>query len=67
VAGTIAFDAGPQAGTVEFTTWRLLRPALAVSVLALAALIAAGVLEHRRDTDLLLPQWGPLNFGQRPG
>ena len=67
LAGTIAFDAGPAAGTVEFTTWRLLRPALAVSVLALLALIAAGVLEHRRDADLLLPQWGPLQFGHRAG
>lgn len=67
VAGTIAFDAGPAAGTVEFTTWRLLRPALAVSVLALLGLIAAGVLEHRRDADLLLPQWGPLNFGHDAG
>lgn len=64
LAGTIAFQADGSEGMIEFTTWRLLRPALAVSVLALLGLILAGVLEHRRDTDVFLPAWGPLHFGE---
>ena len=54
-AGTIAFNLPEGAQTVEFTTWKLLKPALAVSLLALALLVAAGVVEHRRDTSLLIP------------
>lgn len=60
IAGTIAFRAPAGMGTVEFVTWRYLRPALVVSVLALAALVVAGLVEHRRDADLLMPRWGPL-------
>jgi hypothetical protein len=63
LAGTIAFDASPAAASVEFVTWRWLRPALAVSFLSLVVLIVAGILEHRRDTDVFLPKWEPLTFG----
>ncbi|MCB0915134.1 MAG: hypothetical protein KDC23_05445 [Actinobacteria bacterium] len=65
LAGTVAIPAGAEAGTVEFVTWRWLRPALAASILALLALGAAGVIEHRRDTEVLLPSWGPMHFGSR--
>lgn len=65
LAGTLAFDVGAGEAKVEFVTWRWLRPALAASILALIALVVAGVLEHRRDTDVFLPYWDPLQFGSR--
>ena len=54
-AGTIAFDLPADAQVIEFSTWQLLKPALAVSLLALGLLVAGGVVEHRRDTSLLIP------------
>jgi hypothetical protein len=49
VAGTVAVRAGSGAFTVRYTPWKWLRLGLAVSLFSLAALLAAGVLEHRRE------------------
>ncbi|WP_285687779.1 hypothetical protein [Actinoplanes sp. NBRC 103695] len=49
VAGTVAVRAGPGEVTVTYEPWRRLRIGLGVSLLALALLIAAGLVEHRRD------------------
>lgn len=48
-AGTVAVRAGPGEVTVTYEPWRRLRIGLGVSLLALALLIAAGLVEHRRD------------------
>ncbi|BFU44717.1 hypothetical protein [Krasilnikovia sp. MM14-A1004] len=49
VAGTVAVRAGPDAVTVDYGPWRWLRVGLAVSLVSLGLLIAAGLAEHRRD------------------
>lgn len=54
VAGTIAFDLPAGGADVVFAPWRILRPALSISVGALLLLIAAGILEHRTEARRLL-------------
>ncbi|MFC4065329.1 hypothetical protein [Actinoplanes subglobosus] len=49
VAGTVAVRAGTGAFTVRYEPWKWLRLGLAVSLFSLAALLVAGVLEHRRE------------------
>ncbi|MET8149509.1 hypothetical protein ACIBSW_38470 [Actinoplanes sp. NPDC049668] len=48
-AGTVAVDAGAAAVTVRYTPWRWLRIGLYVSLVAIAALLLSGLVEHRRD------------------
>ncbi len=48
-AGALAFDAGPAAGHIEFTPWGRLRDGIALSLLALLALLVLGLVEHRDD------------------
>jgi hypothetical protein len=49
VAGTVAVRAGTGAFTVRYAPWKWLRLGLVVSLSSLAALLVAGVLEHRRE------------------
>ncbi|SFE31343.1 hypothetical protein SAMN05421541_101117 [Actinoplanes philippinensis] len=49
VAGTVAVRAGSGAFTVRYTPWKWLRLGLGVSLVALAALLVTGVIEHRRE------------------
>ena len=54
-AGTLTIPAGPRAGAVVYAPWRWLLPASVLSLLALAALLVAGLVEHRHDLARLLP------------
>jgi heme exporter protein D len=49
LAGTVAVRVGAGATGVEYTPWRWLRVGLAASLLSFAALVAAGLVEHRRE------------------
>lgn len=48
-AGTVAVEARSEAVTVSYAPWQWLRLGLVASLLTLAALVGAGLLEHRRD------------------
>ena len=54
-AGTLTMQAGPTAGAVVYAPWRWLLPASVLSLLALGALLVAGLVEHRHDLARLLP------------
>jgi hypothetical protein len=58
VAGTVAVWAGSGTALVEYRPWRWLRLGITVSLLTLAALVVAGLIEHRRE-------W-PSFFGLKP-
>ena len=54
-AGTLTMQAGPAAAAVVYAPWRWLLPASVLSLLALAGLLVAGLVEHRHDLARLLP------------
>ncbi|AGL14309.1 hypothetical protein [Actinoplanes sp. N902-109] len=58
VAGTVAFHVGDGAVKVTYTPWRWLRLGIAASVLSLLILLAAGLLEHRRELFHRPGGWG---------
>lgn len=47
--GTIAFDVDASAATVEYRPWQFIRIGILVSLAALAAILVAGLVEHRAD------------------
>lgn len=49
VAGTIVLELSGEPTTVTFAPWRFLFPATLASLAVLAALVAAGVWEHRKE------------------
>ncbi|UQU62406.1 hypothetical protein COUCH_25650 [Couchioplanes caeruleus] len=63
-AGTVAIDAGESAVTVRYTPWRWLRIGLAASLLSVTVLVAAGLVEHRRE--LWHWWWGDAPQVRRP-
>ncbi|WP_305786005.1 hypothetical protein [Symbioplanes lichenis] len=48
-AGTVAVEARSEGFSVRYAPWRWLRLGLAASLLTLAGLIVAGLVEHRRE------------------
>ncbi len=48
-AGTVALRLDGEATSVEYAPWRFLRIGILVSVLFFAGLVAAGLVEHRRE------------------
>jgi hypothetical protein len=54
-AGTLTVQAGPGAGTVVYAPWRWLAPASVLSLVALGALLVAGLVEHRHEVRRMLP------------
>jgi len=62
LAGTVALRVGAGPTTVEYTPWRWLRVGLAASLLAFAALVVAGLVEHRRE----LSGWWHRRSGREP-
>jgi hypothetical protein len=49
VAGTVAIQVGAGPAVIEYAPWHLLRLGLAASLVSLAAIVVAGLVEHRRD------------------
>jgi hypothetical protein len=47
--GTIAFEVGAERATIEYQPWSIIRTGIYVSIAALALIVLAGVVEHRRD------------------
>ena len=60
VAGTVAVRAGPQAATVSYAPWRWLSVSLVVSIGVLLALVAGGLVEHRREIRAVVAGERPL-------
>jgi hypothetical protein len=57
----------PAAGVdIVFAPWRILRPALSISVGALLLLIAAGIVEHRAEARRLLRAGGSEKAAREP-
>ena len=61
-AGTVAIQVGAGATTIEYAPWRFLRLGLLASILFFAALVVAGLVEHRRE----LSSWWSRRRGARP-
>lgn len=50
--GTIAFEVGPDAATIEYRPWQFIKVGILVSLGALLAILVAGLVEHRADLRL---------------
>lgn len=47
--GTVAFEVGPESAHIDYKPWSRIKFGILISLLALAAILAAGLVEHRRD------------------
>ena len=47
--GTIAFEVGPERQQIVYTPWSRIKVGIIVSLLALLAILVAGLVEHRQD------------------
>jgi hypothetical protein len=47
--GTVAFTVGPGKALIEYKPWSRIKFGILISLLALAAVFVAGLVEHRRD------------------
>lgn len=61
-AGTVAIRVGPEATSIEYVPWRLLRLGILASVIFLGGLFVAGLREHRRE----LVTWWARRRGRVP-
>ena len=47
--GTIAFEVGPEQAQILYAPWSKIRIGIVISLLALLAILVAGLIEHRAD------------------